>query len=344
MTERGERASIPKASVVQTIPTATYSLAAMDTTTSTSDKSEYVDFNAKHGCCGALLLLGILVLCTTLPLSFHYVAYDEYALLRDVYGTVRLSKVYEQGRYFYPLNYDTITFPSSYIPVNVDVVVFTDNGLEIEIEIGFYYYLPKENVGKIYDAFSKNYDGLVRTNAVTTIKNVAASLNINDYIDNRAETENKIAVAVNEVLSDVVMVEAPIDLLKIGEISLPESIVDTSLESAIAIQNNELLQSTQEVSVIRAETDRLVAEIDADTAAALQFAQNDAERIVESARSYSNQITLQSRGKGISNLLTALGFQSSSLSSSIIRKLALLDNAENTTVIESGGVAVEYQV
>ena len=66
---------------------------------------------------------------------------------------------FDTGRYFYPLNYDTIIFPSNYIGVDFDVVVFTDNGLEFEVEVGFYYKLPRENVGKIYDAFSKNYGG-----------------------------------------------------------------------------------------------------------------------------------------------------------------------------------------
>ena len=43
--------------------------------------------------------------------------------------------------------------------VEFEVTVFTDNGLEFEVEIGFYYKLPREFVGKIYDAFSKNYHG-----------------------------------------------------------------------------------------------------------------------------------------------------------------------------------------
>jgi hypothetical protein len=53
--------------------------------------------------------------------------------------------------------------------VNFDVVVFTDNGLEFEVEIGFYYKLPRENVGKIYDAFSKSYDGKYLALAVNCV-------------------------------------------------------------------------------------------------------------------------------------------------------------------------------
>jgi hypothetical protein len=61
--------------------------------------SDHYDLDGKHGCIGCLSLIGFIILVTTLPLSFHYVSYDQYALLRDVYGTVRLSKVYGQGGY-----------------------------------------------------------------------------------------------------------------------------------------------------------------------------------------------------------------------------------------------------
>ena len=160
-------------------------------------------------------------------------------------------------------------------------------------------------------------------------------MKVNDYIDRREETELIFATAVREVLADVVMVDAPINLFKLGEISLPQSVLETSLESAIAIQNNEILQNTQEVVVIRSETNKLVAEITAETQSTLEFAVNEAERIVEESRSFSNQISLQSRGKGISSMFESLGFSDSEYSNEIISKLALLDNAGNTTVIGS---------
>ena len=131
---------------------------------------------------------------------------------------------------------------------------------------------------------------LVKINAKTTIKNEAANLGVSDYIVRRSETELLFANAVHDILRQNVMVEAPVKLFKMGEIHLPESVIETSLESAIAIQNNELLLNTQAVEVVRSETNRLVAEIDAETSATLQFAVNDAERIVEKAKSYANQV------------------------------------------------------
>lgn len=132
------------------------------------------DLNEKFGCYISLLLIGVIVLCACMAESFHYVNFDEYALLQDVYGTVRLSKVYGEGRYFFPLNYDLLKFPSRYEPVKFDAVVFSETGLEFSVAIQFYYRLPKENLGDIYDSFSNNYNDRVVSNAQTTIKNVAA--------------------------------------------------------------------------------------------------------------------------------------------------------------------------
>ncbi len=91
-------------------------------------------------CCvilSILSLIGAIILCATVASSFHYVKYDQYALLQDRYGTVRLSRVYEEGRYFFPLNYNMIKFPATYIPVQLDTLVFTETGLEFDIQVEY---------------------------------------------------------------------------------------------------------------------------------------------------------------------------------------------------------------
>ncbi|CAM9265510.1 unnamed protein product, partial [Ectocarpus fasciculatus] len=242
--------------------------------------------------------------------SFHYVNFDEYALLQDVYGTVRLSKVYGEGRYFFPLNYDLLKFPSRYEPVKFDAVVFSETGLEFSVAIQFYYRLPKENLGDIYDSFSNNYNDRVVSNAQTTIKNVAAPLRLSEYLTNRTRVQQLFAQSVHEVLEENVRVDAPVNLFRIGEIALPETVIARSLESAIAIQNNEILANTQQVSVIRAETNTLVAATDAKKNEVINFAKNFAEVLVQDSKSFANQVGIKARGLGIATLLGALNFTS----------------------------------
>ena len=151
----------------------------------------------------SIIVVGITIFCATISSSFHYVEYYNYALLRDVYGTVRLSKTYTQGRYFFPTNYDMITFPSYYINVEFEEKVFTDTGLTIMVDIGFRYRLPAQNVGKIYNEFSMSYHDLVVINARTTIKNQAATLPIDSYIYSRSEVEELFAQSVQSTLATV---------------------------------------------------------------------------------------------------------------------------------------------
>jgi hypothetical protein len=286
-------------------------------------------------CCAiSTILVGIAILCACLAASFHYVEYDQYGLLKDNYGTVRLSKVYEQGRYFFPLNYDMIIFPAHYIEVDFNEAVFTDTGLEIEIEVGFYYQLPRESIGQIYNDFSLNYNSLVLSNSRTTIKDEAAKLKIDQYITNRSAIELVFARAVNSELKDKLHISAPIDLFRIGDVKLPDSVIETSLQSAISIQNNELLKSSQAVALIKAETQKLVTEIDVSTSLLLSYASNEASRITQAANSYANQVAIKTRGTAISSLLVSLNFTSNNSTMKIIEKFALLDNAESVIYID----------
>ena len=303
------------------------------------------DYYEINPCLVILFLVGSIILCATLSSSFWYIRYDEYALKQDRYGTVRLQHVYEQGRYFFPLNYDMIVFPKTYQPVNIDAVVFTETGLEFDVKISFYYRLPKASLGAIYNSFSNNYNDLVESNAKTTIKNAAAPLKLQDYFSNRSAVQLIFAQQVRAVLAEIVLVDVPEDLFRITDVSLPDSIIELSLDSEIALQQNELLASSQQVSVTKAETDRLVASIDAKTNQTLNFASNRAKVLVERSKSYANQVEIRARAEGAALLLNRLGFGSNStLSRDIVRVLAVIDNAQNTTVIESSLSTVQVQV
>lgn len=305
--------------------------------------SEYYKLDAKAASIMSFLLIGAIVFCACVAESFHYVSYDEYGLLQDVYGSVRLSRVYGEGRYFYPLNYDMLKFPSSYLKVDFDAVVFSENGLEFSVEIDFYYKLPKENLGRIYDSFSSNYHDRVVSNAQTTIKNVAAPLRIEDYLSNRTYVQSLFANAVHDVLLTNVLVEAPVNLFRIGEVDLPSSVISRSLESAIAIQRNEILARTQNVVVIRAETSKLVAEVDARKNQVLNFAVNTADLMVEDSRSYARQVDIRARGLGISSMLQLLNFTTKNHTMAIVNRLAQLDNAANTKYVTTSS-RVNYLV
>ena len=111
-----------------------------------------------------------------------------------------------------------------------------------------------------------------------TVKNTAAPLSIDEYIFNRTYVQDLFAVTVRNDLLENVKVDAPAKMFRIGwpkhikflfyqsfhpnlflncefhskriliffiilgKVTLPDSVLDLSLESAIAIQQNEILE------------------------------------------------------------------------------------------------------
>lgn len=240
-----------------------------------------------------------------------------------------------------------IIFPARYIDVDFNEAVFTDTGLEIDVEVGFFYQLPRESIGRIYNEFSLNYHSLVLSNSRTTIKDEAAKIKIDQYITNRSGIEAIFAHAVSRELLSNLYIDAPVGLFRIGDVHLPSKVIETSLQSAISIQNNQLLQSSQAVALIIAETNKLVTEIDVSTSLLLEYASNQANRIIQEANSYSNQVSIKTRGLAISTLLNSLNFTSRNHTLDIIEKFALLDNSEHVVFIEdsvSAGSGVQLQI
>jgi hypothetical protein len=139
-----------------------------------------------------------------------------------------------------------------------------------------------------------------------------------------------------------------VNLFRIGDVQLPSKVLETSLISAISIQNNELLQSSQAVALIKAETNKLVTEIDVSTSLLLEYASNEANRIIQEANSFSNQVSIKTRGLAISTLLSSLNFTAPmNHTLDIIEKFALLDNSESVVYLDerfSQGGGVQLQV
>src|SRR5438309_2066396 len=89
--------------------------------------------------CG--LIICVILALILIPYCFHYVHYDKFGFIRNVYGGVDYSTVVSQGRYFLTLNQDLVLFPTTYQRIGTQLSIFTDTGLPFYIDIVFYYKL-----------------------------------------------------------------------------------------------------------------------------------------------------------------------------------------------------------
>jgi regulator of protease activity HflC (stomatin/prohibitin superfamily) len=288
------------------------------------------------------LVVAIIVI-STIASSFWYVSYSQYALRRNTYSGVDLTPTFTEGRYFQTLVNSMVYFPSTYQEVTFESKTFAENGLEFDCQITFYYRLPKDSVGSIYNKYSTSYDTRVVNNAKQVAKNVASTFSVDNFLSNRTYIERKIAIELEPYLLDTVGVYAPADYFKIINIVFPETLMSKSLETAVALQNNQVQSYQQEVDLIEADTQKLKATIDAQTSRTIEYAKNQATQIITNAHSKATQILLVARSDGIDTVCNELEINSSDSKNKLTKVFAVMDNLNNITMLSNvkGGTLLQ---
>jgi hypothetical protein len=231
-----------------------------------------------------IINLSIILLCILLPLSFVYVEYNEMAFDRNKFGTVDTSRVITQGRHYLSLTHELVKFPSTFKKIsflqstNSALSIFTQDGYQITIEIQFYYMLMPNNLKKIYDLYSMNYETGVINLAKLTVRELSGSVDsgvylpLQSYISNRTYIQQRYSYEVNKRMREELSINAPIEYFKIIELGIPQDMIDRYQRTVIQLQDNEVKENTQQVSLIQAETEKMVSIIDAKTVNLLQSA------------------------------------------------------------------------
>ena len=280
-------------------------------------------------------LLASIIIITTVTMSFHYVSYDQYALKRNKYHGVQLGTVYDQGRYFLTLDNDFVYFPSTYQSIKFTSKTFSDNGLEFDLDVSFYYKLPKEEIGSIYNLYSTNYGSRIENNAKQVTKNVASNFNVEQFLQNRTHIEQTIGQELENQIKNISNIDAPAQYFKIINIKFPTMLIDKSLDTAIALQNNEIAIKQQNVNIIKADTNQMVSKINAEKDLTYAYAQTEANKIVANANSASVNMMLVARSNGLDLLCNKLNITSSHDINRLNKVFAIIDNPNNVTLFNT---------
>ncbi len=301
-----------------------------------------MDQNTKDEICGCSifwLIIGIILVCIIVPLSFHYVRYDQYAFNRNIYGSTDTTHLITQGRYFYPITHDLVTFPSTYQMVSflnsqgTSLSVFSNEGLQFNIDVIFFYRLPSDTLGQIYNTYSTAYDSQVSNIAKAVLKNQAVSFTLDDYANNHQYIQSQFASSLSQTLTTQLKVYTPIYNVLLLNIYYPGSVINQNLQSAIEFQNNQVQQFQQAVDLIDIETSRLLSLIWANSNITINFANTSANAIVSNAVSVSSAIVTSARALGIQNTLNALNITDPSLRDQFFQITSILDNANSPKVL-----------
>lgn len=275
------------------------------------------------------------IIISTVSVSYHYVKYDEYALRLNKYHGTDLSNIYEEGRYFLTLDNSLIYFPSTYQRVNFVSNVFSNIGIGFDIDASFYYILPKQNLGKIYDLYSTSYLTKIETNAKQVIKNVASTFSIDEFILNRSYIEKTIGLNLQTQIYDSLLIHTPYNYFKIIDITFPDILNNRSLDTAISRQINNISLLKQNVNIIKAETNKIISQIIVNTTKINNYAVTKANQIKSNAQSINDNMLLTARTNGLDLFCSKLNITNPSHINMVNKIFSMIDNANNITIFNT---------
>ena len=112
-------------------------------------------------------------------------------------------------------------------------------------------------------------------------------------------------------------------------------LIDKSLDTAIALQNNEIAIKQQNVNIIKADTNQMVSKINAEKDLTYAYAQTEANKIVANANSASVNMMLVARSNGLDLLCNKLNITSSHDINRLNKVFAIIDNPNNVTLFNT---------
>lgn len=275
---------------------------------------------------GILISIGVLLTVILVPLSFKDVEYDQYALKRNTLtNKVDVDTVYENGRRFWGVNFEAVTFPRQYQEVRETVDVFPDNGLEFQINLILFYRVQFENIGQIFKSFGTVFDNHVRARINAKIKNQAPVFSLQDYIEHRPTVTRQLHTGLVQELTAIWM-DLPFDKFFLTTVTIPPDIVEKDLEAAIQQQKNVEEQNRQREIVVRKETTQLVEAVQANITLINATAHASAVRVQKEAEAVAEKTLASADGLGMKDLFVQINVSDIALKEKYVAYFAFLDS------------------
>ena len=281
-------------------------------------------------------IIGVILLIVLLPVSYNYIEYYEIGFKKNtVSNTVDISQVYGPGRYLWAPEDSVVTFPSTYQHIEFlddDLLVFSQTGLEFNLEADIYYRLTEENLANIYQDFGTNYHDRFVEAIRASIKNTAPNFSVDEFVRNRTDITQ---IMFNNINNDLADLNIKIDENKffLGRISFPDLVKNVFLNTAVQQLQNDQSLLQQQVTLIDRSTEQILASIDANITIVLQQSLAEAESIVRKSEAEAKKIFEEATGQGIGNLFAQLNVTSVSDREMIFKLFSILDNENDPQLI-----------
>lgn len=191
-------------------------------------------------CLGLVFLIGFILMVTLIPDSFEVVGFGQRGIQYDIRSKKIEREVLGPDRYYVGFFGAMHIFTEHFIEIdfnkkhNTGITSRVKDGQQIELDVTLYYQLSSDTLLDLFDTFKLAYEPKIRSRALTTIRNVAATHNSSAFFHNRTLIESQIEAGLrSSLIGDNVVLAA----LYIRNVILP-SRLDTQIKN-IALQREE---------------------------------------------------------------------------------------------------------
>lgn len=287
-------------------------------------------------CVCVLFIIGLLLLIIILPISFGYLNYYEFGVVRNkITGAVSLDRVYDSGRYVIGPSYEFKRFQADAHFQYVDnVKVFTSDKLEVGLSAWYQYFLIQNQLPYLHQKYDIYYHDKVKRKGNDAIKNVATRFTTRDVVKQRLKLETELFQNLKNVLGgncckphcdtnenatdclsckprqnctiDDYGMFIDVRYFQLGAIDIPDALDESFLDALILNASAEREVYLQEATIVRKETEQKVKQIENTAAETLEAAASDSRVILEAAKANSSFMVESARISGLKNLYTKL--------------------------------------
>lgn len=287
----------------------------------------------------AVIGVGVLLTLILVPLSFQYISRNTMGFKKSTTtNSIDLSVVFHNGRYHWGLGKTAVTFPSAFVKVSLTgdakLSVFTETGQTLTFESVFFYRLVPSKLRLMYINFGTNYHQRVVAVAKAALRNAAADVLMDQYINDRANVTSILYAALSTQLASTAFVEVPESHFALLGIDLPDVVVAQKTTFFLNTQQLLINNYTYQSSQIRLGTAQQVRQLENAAELVMQDATATVTRLVSEANSRAFQATQTEKGKQLQNMIAALGLSDNhTAAASLIELNTILDTRNNITLL-----------
>mmetsp|Transcript_77301 Transcript_77301/g.94785 ORF Transcript_77301/g.94785 Transcript_77301/m.94785 type:complete len:303 (-) Transcript_77301:129-1037(-) len=294
-------------------------------------------------CCLGFGFVLFIIFMSLFIASFVYVDYDEYAFKKNTLtNKINQEIVYENGRYFWGVNFAKVEFPKLYQKVVLELSVANQEGVSVFIDVSFWYKIFEDDLQKLYSNYGTRYESQITSISTAAIRNTAVDFSVNEYLKDRRFITESMANTLSSDLQNIMFIDVPPKWINLGDITFSQTLLQTHLNAAVALEANKQKDHEKDATEVRSNTKKEVESITANTTIITRTAQANKTSLIEKAQASYEKIIGDARGQGLTIVINKLGINNDDTKSKFLKLMAILDNNQ-TKIVDVSSVIIDAQ-